>query len=67
MLRKLSRNSKAVAIHSIHMLNQTEISSEHPVQGETGVWYTLDGRKLDAAMPDRKGIYIINGRKVVVR
>ncbi len=41
--------------------------SERPVQGETGVWYTLDGRKLDAAMPDRKGIYIINGRKVVVR
>ena len=41
--------------------------SERPVQGETGVWYTLDGRKLDATMPDRKGIYIINGRKVVVR
>lgn len=41
--------------------------SERPVQDETGVWYTLDGRKLDAAMPDRKGIYIINGRKVVVR
>ncbi len=41
--------------------------SERPVQSETGVWYTLDGRKLDAAMPDRKGIYIINGRKVVVR
>ncbi len=41
--------------------------SERPVQGETGVWYTLDGRKLDAAMPDCKGIYIINGRKVVVR
>ncbi len=41
--------------------------SERPVQSETNVWYTLDGRKLDAAMPDRKGIYIINGRKVVVR
>ncbi|MBR6845792.1 MAG: leucine-rich repeat domain-containing protein [Bacteroidaceae bacterium] len=41
--------------------------SERPVQSETNVWYTLDGRMLDAAMPDRKGIYIINGRKVVVR
>lgn len=29
-------------------------------------WYTLDGRHL-TAMPSRKGIYIYNGRKVIVR
>ena len=29
-------------------------------------WYTLDGRKLDK-MPTRKGMYIQNGRKVVVK
>ena len=29
-------------------------------------WYTLDGRKLQAK-PIQKGVYIQNGRKVVVR
>ena len=29
-------------------------------------WYTLDGLKLDKA-PTRKGLYIHNGRKVVVK
>ena len=30
------------------------------------VWYTLDGRRLDT-VPTRKGIYINNGRKVVIK
>ena len=29
-------------------------------------WYTLDGRQLDSK-PTAKGLYIVNGRKVVVR
>ena len=29
-------------------------------------WYDLNGRKLEG-MPTRKGVYIINGRKVVVK
>jgi hypothetical protein len=29
-------------------------------------WYTLDGRKLNGA-PNQKGIYIHNGKKMVVR
>jgi len=29
-------------------------------------WYTLDGRKLDSK-PTQKGVYINNGRKVVVK
>ena len=33
---------------------------------EAGAWYTLDGRKLDK-MPTRKGLYINNGKKVVVK
>jgi hypothetical protein len=36
------------------------------IEGFNGDWYTLDGRKLDAA-PTRKGVYIVNGRKVVVK
>ena len=30
------------------------------------VWYTLDGRKLDKK-PTQKGVYIMNGRKVVIK
>ena len=30
------------------------------------VWYTLDGRRL-SAQPTQKGLYIVNGRKVVMK
>ena len=30
------------------------------------VWYTLDGRRLNA-QPVQKGLYIVNGRKVVIK
>ena len=29
-------------------------------------WYTLDGRKLNSR-PTQKGIYIVNGQKIVVK
>ena len=29
-------------------------------------WYTLDGRKLDGK-PAKKGLYIVNGKKVVIK
>lgn len=32
----------------------------------TATWYTLDGRKLQN-IPTKKGVYILNGKKVVVR
>ena len=32
----------------------------------TAAWYTLDGRKLQG-MPTKKGIYIVNGKKVIVK
>lgn len=31
-----------------------------------GVWYSLDGRKLDGK-PSAKGVYIVNGKKVVIK
>jgi hypothetical protein len=48
----------------------TSISEELRVKSEefataTG-WYTLDGRKLNGK-PTTKGLYIVNGRKVVVK
>jgi hypothetical protein len=30
------------------------------------VWYSLDGRKLDSK-PSNRGVYVINGRKVVIK
>jgi hypothetical protein len=32
---------------------------------ETGNWYTLDGRRL-SGKPTKRGIYIVNGRKIIV-
>ena len=31
-----------------------------------GAWYTLDGRKLDAK-PTTKGVYVVNGKKFVIK
>ena len=44
----------------------TGISEEVTVNGEKSadVWFTIDGRKLNGN-PTQKGIYIVNGRKVV--
>mgnify|MGYP006988838991 CR=1 FL=1 len=36
-----------------------------PARQQEG-WYTLGGQRLDSA-PTRSGIYILNGKKVVVR
>ncbi len=46
----------------------TGISEEVIVNNEqsAGDWYTLDGRKLDKK-PTLKGVYIMNGKKQVVR
>ena len=37
-----------------------------PVGSDAGAWYSLDGRKLDAK-PTRKGVYIQNGKKIVIK
>ena len=47
----------------------TSLSEELRVKSEefaTAAWYTLDGRKL-SGKPTAKGIYIVNGHKVVVK
>ena len=36
------------------------------IENEAGIWYTLDGRKL-SCNPTRKGIYIHNGHKMVIK
>ncbi|MBR1498817.1 MAG: hypothetical protein IJ615_04205 [Bacteroidaceae bacterium] len=47
----------------------TSISEELRVKSEesaTALWFTLDGRRL-AGKPARSGIYINNGRKVIIK
>ena len=36
------------------------------LEGTGEAWYTLDGRKL-AQKPTQKGVYIVNGKKVVIK
>jgi hypothetical protein len=35
------------------------------MDNEAGAWYDLSGRKLDGK-PAQKGVYINNGRKVII-
>ena len=44
-------------------IGHTEITE---ITERAGAWYTLDGRKLDG-QPLKKGLYIHNGRKEVIR
>ncbi len=34
--------------------------------GQSPGWYTLDGRRMDG-QPQQRGVYIKNGRKVVIK
>ena len=36
------------------------------IENEAGAWYSLDGRKLNGK-PTTKGVYINNGKKVVIK
>ena len=44
----------------------TKITNTNLTNLTNGNWYDLNGRKLDK-MPTKKGVYIMNGRKVVVK
>ena len=44
----------------------TSIITIHSDTQVKGGWYTLDGRKLNGR-PSLKGIYINNGRKIVIK
>lgn len=44
----------------------TSVSEELRVESAAAPWYTLDGRKLQGE-PTQKGVYIRNGKKVVIK
>jgi hypothetical protein len=58
-------NSNARAI-SIVFDETTKITNTNLTNITNGEWYDLNGRKLDK-MPTKKGVYLFNGRKVVVK
>ena len=45
---------------------ELRVKSEEPATVADAVWYTLDGRQLNA-QPSRKGIYVRNGKKFIVK
>ena len=57
------RNSIAIRFDDITDINDTRLDAD--VQNRTG-WYTLNGVKLNG-QPTKAGLYICNGRKVVVK
>lgn len=60
--------SGARSINIVFEDETTGINEELRMKNEkfaTATWYTLDGRKV--AAPTKKGVYILNGRKVVVK
>ena len=67
-LKITSGNSFEQGSRSITIVfdDATGISHEAYKSYETYDWYDLNGRKLDK-MPTKKGVYLFNGRKVVVK
>lgn len=43
-----------------------QLTNDEAVEGFNDVWYTIDGQKLDKK-PTRKGLYIHNGKKHIVK
>ena len=61
--------ANARVIDIISFDETTGLSEELRVKSEefaTATWYDLNGRKLNG-MPTKKGVYILNGKKVVVK
>ena len=44
----------------------TELQNNGITESQNDSWYTLDGRKLNRK-PTQKGIYLVNGNKVIIR
>ena len=61
---------RAVRVYSltaeIVIENGTGIKVVDSLQLTVDSWYDLNGRRLNAA-PTTKGVYIVNGRKVVIK
>ena len=65
-LKGLAASSARMAISLVFDDEATAISDHIREAVSDGDWYTLDGRKLEGK-PTRKGLYVKNGKKIVVR
>ena len=61
----LKGNYSGTLTAEIVIENGTGIKVVVGLQSTVGTWYDLNGRRLQAA-PTTKGVYIVNGRKVVI-
>ena len=59
-------NVKARAISLVFEDGTTKITNTNITNLTNGDWYDLNGRKLNG-IPTKKGVYIMNGKKVVVK
>lgn len=62
----LSINNSNARMINLVFDETTKITNTNLTNLTNGNWYDLNGRKLDK-MPTKKGVYIMNGRKVVVK
>ena len=62
----LSVNNSNARMINLVFDETTKIANTNISNITNGNWYDLNGRKLDK-MPTKKGIYIMNGKKVVVK
>ena len=58
-VRLISANGEVTAIGTLH-------TRTGEVSFDSEAWYTLDGKRLNAK-PNTKGIYVNNGKKVVIK
>ena len=55
---------KVWELNTSSLVDKSFIRQGFGINGET--WYDLNGRRLQSK-PSRKGVYIMNGKKVVVK
>jgi hypothetical protein len=58
--------SNARALNIVFSDETTKIANTNLTNLTNGDWYDLNGRKLNG-MPTKKGVYVKNGKKVVVK
>lgn len=58
-------NARVISIYSDDATAVEKLKNSR-IEELNGNWYDLNGRKLDK-MPTKKGVYLFNGRKVVVK
>ena len=58
--------ARSLAIVKGETTGVIQLTNDEAVEGFNDVWYTIDGQKLDKK-PTRKGLYIQNGKKHIVR